>query len=126
MARISISSIFIFIPLLLACTPEKPVTSQKLTAIIAANPITDASNAFADTDYRFISVHNHHAIAPKNIPACLYQQTGTTQLSNESFAYGSYDYQRYGALAELYANWYNYRLWELLEQNGLSDCSARK
>lgn len=99
-------------------TPQAP----KLVDIINANPTKDAELAFANGDYQFIRGHNHDPIPPQNIPECLVETWGSRELSNESFAYGSYDFQRYGALAELYANWYNYTMWEKLEAQGLSDC----
>jgi hypothetical protein len=122
MKLLTLCCLFFISLCLFACTPAQPPSSEKLVQLFNASPIDDAHQAYRKSDFRFISVHNHHPIAPRNIPECLTALHGTRQISNESFQYGSYDYQRYGALAEIYANWYNYKMWELLEKSDQIEC----
>lgn len=118
---------FVYITLIilsvLGCETHTTASSkEKLARLFNAQPISDAKADYSNGNRRFIAVHNHDLIPPKNIPTCLVEKMGHRLISNQDFEYGSYDYQRFGALAELYANWYNYALWEMLETEGLSDC----
>ncbi|WP_100656758.1 hypothetical protein [Alteromonas flava] len=96
--------------------------SEKLAWLMHADPVADANTAIDAADLRLLAVHNHHLKMPLNIESCLVEKLGYRTLSNEDFAYGSYDYQRFGALAQLYANWYNNTILLYLEDSNANQC----
>ena len=61
---------------------------------------------------------------PVNIKACLVKKNGYRLLDNRLFDYGSYEYQKYAAIASIYANWYNFTILAHLEEQGLDECST--
>ena len=93
-----------------------------LNTLQVAEPVKDADYSIARNDLRFIAVHNHDLTMPLNIRPCLVERFGYRILSNQSFDYGSYDFQKYGALATLYSNWYNFTLLSHLDDNDLATC----
>lgn len=96
--------------------------SDKIDQLYQANPVEDAKTAFLAKEYKFIVVHNHHLKLPLNIPECIVEKFGYNTLTNEDLKYGSYEYQKYGALSQTYANWYNYTLYEQIELNEVFSC----
>lgn len=96
--------------------PETPVKTTLLAELYHADPKDDAAQAITVQDYRFIAVHNHELKMPVNIPSCLLDKFGYREISNEPLKYMSYDYQLYGAMSLIYANWYNYEILSKLEE----------
>lgn len=95
---------------------EQPIRSALLTELYQADPKQDAAHAIADKDYQFIAVHNHKLMMPMNIDNCILDKFGYRVISNESLEYMSYDFQMYGTMSVIYANWYNYEILSKLEE----------
>lgn len=110
---------------LLACYPvTKQSREQMLIDLFNAKPKLDASAAIAVQDYRFIAVMNHTLAPPMNMPQCLIDKFGYRIMSNEALEYMSYDFQMYGAMTVIYANWYNYEILSTLEALEEYPCPA--
>lgn len=112
----------VFFCFLLAGCFQQTSHVEKMDKLYHANPVEDANTAFAAKDYKFIAVHNHHLILPLKIPECIVDKFGYSTLTNEDLQYGSYEYQKYGALSQTYANWYNYTMYEQIELNKVFSC----
>ena len=95
---------------------EPPARSSHLSELYHADPKQDAAKAISEQDYQFIAVHNHKLIMPMNIDTCILDKFGYRVISNESLEYMSYDFQMYGAISVIYANWYNYEILSRLEE----------
>lgn len=108
--------------LVTACDNQVTPSQDKMTQLFHADPVVDARLAYADGQLSFKAVHNHHLILPMNIPECLVEKLGYETLSNQDFPYAEYEYQKYGAMAQIYANWYNFSLYEKLQVDELDDC----
>jgi hypothetical protein len=115
--------VFIALLSLIACQPKIAEIDPDLVLLLAANPETDAERAIQAQDFRFIMVHNHQLNMTKTIPECWVETHGYRVYSNQHLAYGSYEFQTYGAVATLYANWYNNRIREALESMQQPECS---
>jgi len=122
-----IITIFLFIVALVGCSSEnEPLSLELLAGIQNANPVDDAKKSLVRRDFRFIAVHNHDLIMPLNIKPCLVDSFDYRILTNQSYDYGSYSFQKYGAIATLYSNWYNFTILSYLQDNGLSGCDNSK
>lgn len=103
--------------LIVSCGKQQsPVKNALLEELYQAEPKIDAKQAIAKQDYRFIAIHNHELKMPMNIDTCLLDKFGYRVISNEALKYMSYDYQMYGAMSVIYANWYNYEILSKLEE----------
>ena len=108
--------------LLLAGCFQQASHTDKIDKLYHADPVKEAKAAFAAQNYKFIAVHNHHLILPLKIQECIVEKFGYTTLTNEDLKYGSYEYQKYGALSQTYANWYNYTMYEQIELHKVFRC----
>lgn len=103
--------------LIVSCSQHQtPVKNALLEAQYQADPKYDAAQAITQQDYRFIAVHNHELKMPMNIDTCLLDKFGYRVISNETLDYMSFDYQMYGVMSQIYANWYNYEILIKLEE----------
>ena len=110
-------TIILLLVFLTGCKTDNPSThAEKVDQLYQADPKLDAAEAISQQDFRFIAVHNHDLIMPMNIEQCLVDKFGYRVLSNESLQYMSYDFQMYGAMSGIYANWYNYEILSKLEE----------
>lgn len=114
--RVIVVAIAMF--LVIGCKPEVQSKNELLKELFFASPIDDAKADISEGEIQFIAVHNHKLIMPLEIPECLVEDYGYKILSNENFKYMGYEYQQYGSLSMLYANWYNYTVHEYLENLG--------
>ena len=109
--------------LLLACdAPKPPLFDEKVSGLFHSDPKHDAAVAIANDDFRFLAIHNHDLKMPMNIDACVLDKYGYRVLSNESLEYMSYDFQIYGTISTIYANWYNYEILSKLEEQEEYPC----
>ena len=104
--------------------PESELRSAHLHSLYQADPKLDAQRAIAARDYRFIAVMNHDLHLPMNIARCLVEKFGYRVISNASLPYMSYEFQLHGAIAPMYANWYNYEILAELEAINQYPCPA--
>ena len=101
---------------IVGCTEKTTRTvAPALDKLYQANPKQDAAKAIANGDFQFIAVHNHALLEPMGMPECLVDKYGYRTISNEEIKYMSYDFQLYGAMSQIYANWYNYEIYGHLE-----------
>ena len=111
--------------LLSGCESQDPESkAPEIQQLFLAEPKSDAKKAIEQKDYRFIAVMNHHLTPPLNIDQCLVDKFGFRVISNESLDYMSYDFQMFGAMSVIYANWYNYEILSKLEELEEYPCPA--
>ena len=98
----------------------------KLEWVNSANPYADARRAIRVGDHRFFAVDGHSMILPGVAePQCVSLQQRKL-IPGSVHAREGYEHQKLSAIARVYANAYNFFLWEYLNEFGDFKCDAQK
>lgn len=110
--------------LITGCSYVKQPNDKKMTKLVTAMPEYNANETFGKRDFRFVVARDGDEVTTPQVPACLVTRFGTKEMANTDYAPGSYDYEKYAAVAKVYARYFNAALLELLASRGWDQCEA--
>ncbi|WP_218353437.1 hypothetical protein [Alteromonas lipotrueiana] len=106
------------------CSYVKQPNDKKMKKLLSGMPEYYANEAFGKRDFRFFVVNDGSATTTPDVPTCLIIRFGTREMSNDSYEAGTYAYEKYAAVAKVYARYFNQTLLELLKQRDWHHCEA--
>ncbi len=107
------------------CSYVKQPNDRKMKKLVNGMPEYEANEYFGKRDLRFIVVRDGEQITTPQLPDCLVEKFGTRELTNEDYAPGTYDYEKYAALARPYAKYFNQTLVALMADRGWDKCNGQ-
>ncbi|QPG05413.1 hypothetical protein IT774_15135 [Salinimonas marina] len=107
------------------CSYVKQPNDKKMKKLLSGMPEYYANEAFGKRDFRFFVVRDGNSTTTPSVPACLVTRFGTREMSNDSYEAGTYAYEKYAAVAKVYARFFNQTLLEQLKQRDWHHCEAQ-
>ncbi|WP_018982527.1 hypothetical protein [Salinimonas chungwhensis] len=115
-------SLFIF--LAGGCSYVKQPNDRKMKKLLSGMPEYAAEEDFGNRDFRFLIVRDGDSVTEPAVPECLVTRFGTKELSNTSYEQDSYAYEKYAAVATVYAKHFNAALLRALTQRDWDKCDS--
>ncbi|WP_133175090.1 hypothetical protein [Salinimonas sediminis] len=122
--HVSVLCVLLVLMAVSGCSYVKQPNDKKMNKLLSGMPEYYANEAFGKRDFRFYVVQDGNNISTPEVPACLVTRFGTQQLSNDTYTPGSYAYDKYAAVARVYARFFNQTLLSLLKERQWDKCQA--
>lgn len=120
-----VGGLVLFALLLGGCSYVKQPNDKKMKKLLSGMPEYSAGEAFGKRDFRFLIVIDGEQTTQPDVPACLVTRFGTKSLSNTSYEAGSYAYDKYAAVARVYAKYFNAALLASLKTRNWDKCEGK-
>jgi hypothetical protein len=106
-----------------ACNANSSSPKIDLNYLYYANPVEDVKKAISKKDYRFYGIYGASLRVPKISRECINVDKDIKIMAGNSEVTFSYEEQKFNALAQVYADNYNFHMMIYLKDKGLYNCS---
>lgn len=115
--------LFIFSMLISACSSNNSSSKIDLNYLYYADPAEDVRKAINNKDYKFYGISGISLRVPKISRECINIDKDVKMMAGNSEVTFSYEEEKFNALAEVYADNYNFHMMIYLKDKGLYQCN---
>lgn len=115
--------LFSFSILISACNTNTSSPKIDLNYLYYANPAEDVKDAISKKDYRFYGIYGASLRVPYISRKCINVDKDIKIMAGNSEVTISYEEKNFNALAQVYAENYNFHMMIYLKDKGLYQCS---